>query len=86
MSTVQIEVKKMLIRFAFAKVKKMVAYLLPIEATHSPLNLFEKPTLLGTSDGKTCKNGCGLQPVSSNIGIMWSLPTEISYLVYQKNF
>ena len=45
----------------------MIANLLPNEATHSSLDLFEKPALLVTFDGNFCQK---LGPVYSPDGIM----------------
>ena len=45
----------------------MIANLLPTEATHSSLDLFEKPSLLVTFDGSFCQK---LGPVYSPNGPM----------------
>ena len=45
----------------------MIAYLLPSEATHSSLDLFEKPSLLVTFDGSFCQK---FGPVYSPIELM----------------
>ena len=45
----------------------MIANLLPIEATHSSLDLLETPALLVTFDGSFCQN---LGPVYSPNGPM----------------
>ena len=51
----------------------MIANLLPTEATHSSLDLFEKPALLVTFDGSFCQK---LRPVYSPNGPM--LEFEVS--------
>ena len=51
----------------------MIAYLLPTEAIHSSLDLFEKPALLVTFDGSFCQK---LGPVYSPNGPM--LEFEVS--------
>ena len=59
----------------------MIANLLPNEATHISLDLFEKPSLLVTFDGSFCQN---LGPVYSSNGPMLnlkSLATEIILLI-----
>ena len=45
----------------------MIANLLPSEATHSSLDLFEKPSLLVTFDGSFCQK---LGPIFSSNGPM----------------
>ena len=45
----------------------MIANLLPTEATHSSLNMFEKPSLLVTFDGGFCQK---LGPVYTPNGSM----------------
>ena len=45
----------------------MIGNMLPTEATHSSLDLFEKPALLVTFDGSFCQN---VRPVYSPNGPM----------------
>ena len=64
----------------------MIANLLPSEATHSSLDLLEKPSLLVTFDGSFCQK---LGPVYSPSGPM--LEFEVAgdrnnFIDLQKNF
>ena len=47
----------------------MIANLLPTEATHSSINLFEKRSLLVTVDGNFCQKLGPVLPQRSNVGI-----------------
>ena len=58
----------------------MIANLLPSEATHSSLNLFEKPSLLVTIDGSFCQK---LGPVCGPNGPMleFEVAEERNYFI-----